>query len=507
MSLTSVSENSPRASISKLELLELLEERTARAQRVAIRQSLTEFARYAGYEPAAHHRLLIKELEALERGDTETLLVFMPPGSAKSTYVNFLFPTWFIARHSDQNVITASHSTELAERWGRKTRNLLNISSTVLGVSLAQDNQAAGRWATVDGGEYYAVGVGVGIAGFRADLGIVDDPIGSREDAESKRIRDRVWDWYTDDFTARQKPGARRVIMHTRWSDDDLAGRVVKQLDGLGRPYRLLSLPAEAGSHDPLGREPGEMLWDDPGGYDYGSVLRARKQDSDARTWASLYQQQPVPDTGDYFREDWFRPDERDFEDKAFRNTLRIFGASDYAVTDDGGDYTTHLVVGVDSDERLYLLDLWRGRTSSDVWVESWCDLVLKWKPIEWAEETGQIKAGVGPFLERRARERKAWCARSQFPTRGDKSVRAQSIRGRMAMQGLYVPAYAEWRADFESELLRFPAGVHDDQVDALGLIGQMLDRMKGKAKPPPPSQEKASGYRRAQRQEQSWRV
>jgi hypothetical protein len=140
----------------------------------------------------------------------------------------------------DRNVLTASHSSELAERWGRKTRNLIASHGGDLGVTLSEDSAAAYRWATTEGGEYLAVGVGVGIAGFRADLGIIDDPFGSREDAESRRIRDRVWDWYSDDFSTRLKPGSKRVIMHTRWYDDDLAGRIIRQLDAIRRPYRSM---------------------------------------------------------------------------------------------------------------------------------------------------------------------------------------------------------------------------------------------------------------------------
>ena len=134
--------------------------------------------------------------------------------------------------------------------------------------------------------------------------------------------------------------------------------------------------------------------------------------------------------------------------------------------------------VGVDDDRNLYLLDLWRRQASSDVWVEAYCDLVKKWKPMGWAEETGQIRSGVGPFLLKRARERQAYTVREQFPTRHDKAVRAQSIRGRMAMQGLRVLRTAPWRSDLIDELLRFPVGVHDDQADALGLVGQLLDKM-----------------------------
>ena len=469
-----------------------------------MRESLTEFARFCGYEPAAHHRALISDLESLEDGDAETLIVEMPPGSAKSTYVNFLYPAWVLFRDPTHSVLTASHSSDLAERWGRKTRNLVASKVAELGLSLSDDSTAAYRWATAHGGEYYAVGVGVGIAGFRADLGIIDDPFGSREDAESKRIRESRWQWYIDDFSARLKPGARRVIMHTRWHDDDLAGRVKRQLADLQRPYIELTLPAEAGDFDPLGRQPGEMLWDEPDGYNYGAFLRARKQESDARTWASLYQQKPVPDEGDYFKAGWIIP----VDHVPPREAMRVYGGSDYAVTADGGDYTVHGVLGVDYDGNPYLLDLWRRQASSDEWVEAWCDLVKKWKPLEWAEEQGQIRAGVGPFLDRTARQRRAHVARTQFPTRGDKAVRAQSFRGLIATHGLRIPANAPWRADVENELLRFPAGVHDDIVDMLGLFGQLLDHVRSKKRPAPPSKEKASGYRStARKPEASWRV
>jgi predicted phage terminase large subunit-like protein len=204
--------------------------------------------------------------------------------------------------------------------------------------------------------------------------------------------------------------------------------------------------------------------------------------------------QRPSPDEGDYFKVDWLRP----YTTAPDPKTLRVYGGSDYATTSDGGDYTVHCVVGIDPEGRMYLLDLWRQQASSDVWVEAFCDLVIEHKPIGWAEETGQIKSGVGPWIDRRQRERKAFVYREQFPTRGDKAVRAQSMRGRMALDGLYVPTHAAWYPAFRSELLSFPAGKHDDCVDAIGLIGQLLDRMiSGEPIPAPVKPENASGYRR----------
>jgi predicted phage terminase large subunit-like protein len=397
----------------------------------------------------------------------------MPPGSAKSTYASILFPPWLLAR-SAHNVLAASHTIELAEKWGRRIRNLISEHSATLGITLAADSQAAGRWSLNTGAEYYAAGVGTGIAGFRANLGLIDDPIRSRQDADSELIRDRIWDWYINDFKTRLVPHAAEILIQTRWSEDDLAGRALNHEE-----WRVLSLPALAETNDPLGRELREPLWDDDD-YGYGAQLLDLSTKTPARTWSALYQQRPAPEEGDYFKVDWLRPYER----LPARETLKVYGASDYAVTEGSGDFSVHVVVGVDPQWQIYLLDLWRGQTSSDKWIEAFCDLILQWKPIGWAEEQGQIRAGIGPFLERRMRERHAYVARAQFPTRGDKAVRAQSIRGRMALDGLYVPVKASWYPELRSELLSFPAGKHDDQVDALGLIGQVLDRMSAGEKP-----------------------
>lgn len=398
----------------------------------------------------------------------------MPPGAAKSTYTSILFPAWYLAQGNSGNVLAASHTTELAERFGRKVRGLVSEHGGLLGYGLSEASQAAGRWETTTGREYYAAGVGVGIAGFRSKLSVIDDPIRSRQDADSKLVRDRVWDWFNDDLSTRLIPGGAVALVQTRWHEDDLAGRLIARMNAGGEEWEIVSIPAQAVENDPLGRQPGDWLWDNDADYAYGTELRRFKANLDARSWSALYQQNPTPDEGDYFQRDWLRP----VPELPPAESLRIYGASDYAVTNAGGDYTVHIVVGIDADARLYVLDLWRGQRDSATWIEAFCDLILKWKPMEWAEEGGQIRASLGPFIERRALERKAFTFRRQFPSRHDKAVRAQSIRARMSMQGLYIKADAPWRADFEGELLRFPAAVHDDQVDALGLIGQLLDHI-----------------------------
>jgi hypothetical protein len=154
------------------------------------------------------------------------------------------------------------------------------------------------------------------------------------------------------DLSTRLKPNRRIALIQTRWHEDDLAGRLIGKMERGGDPWEIISLPAEAEPGDPLGRAPGGWLWDDD--YGYGNFLRHEKATQPARNWSALYQQRPAPEKGDYFQAEWLRP----YEKAPPRETLKVYGGSDYAVTADGGDYTIHIVVGVDPENRIYLLDL-----------------------------------------------------------------------------------------------------------------------------------------------------
>jgi predicted phage terminase large subunit-like protein len=440
----------------------------------------TEFTN-SHYFPAGHHRRIAEKLEAVERGEIDRLMIFMPPRHGKSELASRRFPAWYLGRNPSRQIIAASYNSELASDFGRDVRNIVASPEygCVFDTRLRDDSRAADRWNTDAGGAYVAAGVGTAITGRGAHVLLIDDPLKDRAEADSETIRDKVWNWYTSTAYTRLMPGGAVIVIQTRWHEDDLAGRLLDHDNG---EWQVLDLPA-------LDKD-GKALW--PEWYDEASLDRIRKTIG-PRDWSALYQQRPAPEEGDYFKADWFRP----YTQAPAKETMRVYGASDYAVTADGGDYTVHVVVGIDPEGRMYLLDLWRKQTASDEWIEALCDLVKEWKPIGWAEEQGQIRAGIGPFLDRRARERNAFVARQQFPTRGDKAVRAQSIRGRMAMGGLYVPTSSPWYADFRSELLSFPAGKHDDQVDALGLVGQLLDQMMvGNKHADPAKPKNPSGYR-----------
>lgn len=410
-------------------------------------------------------------------------MLLVPPRHGKSELASKRLPAWFLGRQPHKQFISVSATAELAADFGREVRNIINSPEyrAIFDTTLAEDSQAKGKWHTADGGIYYSLGIGGSVLGRGGDCILIDDPFGSMKEARSELERKNVWDFYTGTLYNRLMPGGAIVVINHRMHEDDLCGQLLAQQAAGGDRWEVVKLPAISD---------GVALW--PEAYPIETLERIRRN-TQARDWSGLYLQEPAPDDGDYFKADWLRP----YEKAPALDTLRVYGGSDYAVTADGGDFTCHVVVGIDPENRMYLLDLWRRQASSDVWVEAFCDLVKQWKPIGWAEEHGQIKSGVGPFLEKRQRERGTYVFREQFPTRGDKAVRAQSIRGRIALEGLYVPHGAAWYPDLRSELLSFPAGKHDDQVDALGLVGQLLDKMMSGNHPEKPEAVKnPSGYR-----------
>ncbi len=441
-------------------------------------------ARVTDLKPARHHKRLIAALNEIADGKLRRLMVFMPPGHAKSTYASVLFPPWHLIRHPQAAVLAASHSQELADSFGRRARAVVGHEgfAGVSGTKLANDNRAASRWQTDSGGVYFGIGVGGAITGRRADLAIIDDPIKGRAEADSALVRDRTWEWYRADLRTRLKPGGALVLIQTRWHEDDLAGRILPQeysgesgsvVARDGETWQVISLPALAEQDDPLGRAPGEALW--PEWFD-AATLEQERVSQGPRNWSALYQQRPAPEEGDYFRSEWLQW----YQEPPTH--LAIYGASDYAVTAGGGDYTVHGVIGVDALDNLYVLDWWRAQTDSLVWVETLCDLIRKWRPIEWVEEKGPIAKGLGALIDKRQHERAAYCVRHGFASSADKPTRAQAIRGRMAQGKVHFPRKAPWVADLVNELMTFPVGVHDDQVDVMSLFGVMLSRMhKGK--------------------------
>jgi len=467
---------------------ELLKRRKAR-------KSLLDFTEYTlpHYEAAAHHTLIAEKLEALEAGEIDRLMINMPPRHGKSELASRRFPAWFLGRNPKKNVIAASYNSDLANDFGRNVRNIVDSReyAALFDTRLADDSRAANRWNTHDGGAYVAAGVGTAITGRGADILLIDDPLKDREEADSENQRDKVWDWYTSTAYTRLAPGGRVVVIQTRWHEDDLTGRLIEEQAKGGDQWEILELPAITSD--------GKALW--PEYYPLETLERYRSV-LPSRDWAALYQQRPAPDEGAYFKRDWFR-----FYDEKPKH-LRVYGASDYAVTEDGGDYTVHIVIGVDPEDNIYVLDVWRGQTSSDVWIGELINLIREHKPLMWVEEQGQIIKSIGPFLEKRMREEKVYCRREQVVSASDKPTRSRSIQARTAMGKVYIPNKSPWVEAFTSELLVFPAGKHDDQVDTFGLIGRMLDELVSGKVPKANKAKARDDYKRKSSisNERSWR-
>ncbi len=272
--------------------------RTERTLRKSIRADLTAWADLAlaprGQTPAAHHRLLIRELEALSAGKTDRLMLLLPPGSAKSTYASLVFPPWWFARHPASSILATSHTASLARHFGRNVRGLVEQHASRLGYALDPASRAAHRFGTTKGAEYYATGVRGPVTGRRADLILIDDPVKSQAEADSPAARDHLWSWFRSDLITRLKPGGRILLVMTRWHPDDLGGRILESAD----PWRVLRLPALAEANDPLGRALGDPLWPE---WESAADLARKRAILGERAFSALFQQDPRPRTGRLF--------------------------------------------------------------------------------------------------------------------------------------------------------------------------------------------------------------
>jgi len=457
-------------------------------RRATAKDSLIGFTEYTNprYKTATIHCQIAEQLERVERGEIDRLMLLVPPRHGKSELASRRFPARYLGKYPHRQFISSSATGSLAEDFGRDVRNIIASPQyrVLYETRLAEDSKAKGRWNTAQDGSYYAIGVGAAVMGRGAHVFMIDDPFGTMAEARNETARKNVWDWYTGTVYNRLEENGAIVLINHRMHEDDLTGMLRAQQAAGGDRWEVVELKPDMDNR--------LALW--PEKYPIAALERIRRNTT-AQDWSALYLQNPTPDEGTYFKADWLKP----YDKAPVRATLTVYGGSDYAVTDDGGDYTVHAIIGLDPEENMYLLDLWRGQKQGDVWIDAFCDLVLEWKPMGWAEETGQIKSAIGPFLNAQMHKRKAYVAREQFSTRqGNKAVRAQSIRGRMALHGLYVPTHAKWYPEFRSELLSFPSGKHDDQVDALGLIGQLLDKMVAGIKPPKSDPDKRDGYREA---------
>jgi len=253
---------------------------------------------------APHLAVINDALLDLVAGEFDRLAVFCPPRHGKSQLCSRFLPSWYLNAFPDKKVILCGYGDDFASFWGRQVRNTIKagMEDGILRVQIAKDSSAADRWE-IQGhsGGMITAGVGGAITGKGGDLIIIDDPVKSREEAESKTYRNRIWDWYRSDLRTRLEPGAKVLIIQTRWHKDDLSGRLLEEKS---EPFKIIKFPALATSDDVLGRKPGDALWPDRFGRE---TLLKIKGVIGSYAFESLYQQNPYIEEGEIFKREWWR--------------------------------------------------------------------------------------------------------------------------------------------------------------------------------------------------------
>lgn len=423
--------------------------------------------------------MLNRKLVDVAAGRIKRLMVFMPPRHGKSELTSRYFPAWYLGTFPDKRIILASYEADFAATWGRKARNLLEeFGPSLFGVKVSPESSAASRW-DIDGHEGGMVTAGVRgpITGKGANVAIIDDPVKNDQEAMSQTYRDAAWDWYRATFSTRIQEDGAIILVMTRWHEDDLAGRLLKAQKEGGDKWAIVNLPALAEENDLLGRQPGEPLCPE---LFTKETLEATKVRLGSYWWNALYQQRPMPAEGGIFKRTYFRyfTPEGDWYVLLRPDGLKRVPQKDcwkFQTCDPAGstkttaDYFVLATWAVTPDRELLLLDLVRSRLEGPDQPRLFRDGYRRWMPLLQAVESKGLGLTLYQMLVREGlpvRELKADT---------DKVTRALPAAARMEAGMIYLPQSAPWLAEYEAELLSFPTGEHDDQVDVTSYAAQIV--------------------------------
>ncbi len=490
-------------------------------QREAARRRLLPFIQRFNpkYDAGWVHKDICRRLERFSRdveaGKSPRLMLLMPPRHGKSEIASRNFPAWHLGQYPDHEFIACSYNLALAMTFSRKVKQIIDdpLYQTVFPTRLDPDNQSTEAWMLQGArGGYVAAGIGGPITGRGAHVLLIDDPVKNAEEADSPDIREKIWEWYLSTAYSRLAPGGGVLIIQTWWHDDDLAGRLqslMKNTDGADADFvdqfEVVKYPAIAEADEYLNRQtelieydladPDPALYErlrakgealHPARYDLNKLLRIKAQNRGGRWWSALYQQNPVPDDGGYFERSQFRPS------PAIPRKLDayVYIAFDFAISEKKqNDYTVGTVGMQDADDMLHIVDQVRFK-SGDAFhiVEAILNLASKWHnpSLVLGFEDGQIYRSIEALLKKRMRERSFYPPITVLKPITDKMARARVLQGRMQQGTVYFDARAPWYEQMKLEMLRFPAGVHDDQVDSLAWLAQLVVGRQPPAKPKP---------------------
>jgi len=441
----------------RLELRLLQLEAQSRAQR-----NFIDFAKYVW--PAAiignHHQRMANAFDRVANGSLKRLIINMGPRHTKSEFSSYLLPAYSMGRKPDLKIIQATHTGELAVRFGRKVRNLMDTETykeVFPDAVLKADSKAAGRWDTNHGGEYFAVGVGGALTGRGADLLIIDDPH-SEQDAMSPLALDNAWEWYTSGPRQRLQPGAAIVVCMTRWSTKDLTARLIKaQASHNADMWEVIEFPAILPSGNPL--------W--PGFWKLEELM-AVKASLSPQKWQAQWQQQPSNDEGAILKREWWKRWEKEYTPQleyviqSYDTAYSKKETADYSAITTWGVFT----VDMDSGPSILLLNVKKGR-----WDFPQLKRIAKEEYLYWQPDNVLIEAkATGTTLQQELR--KVGIPVTMYSPGGrragqDKISRANSIATVLESGMVWAPD-TDWADELIEECAAFPNGDNDDLVDSM---------------------------------------
>ena len=434
----------------------------------------------SGFKMGRHIELIAEKLQQVEEGEIKRLMVFLPPRSSKSVICSKLFPAWYMGRNPEDELLTISHSDQLASDFGRSVRDIVNteeFSKVFKGVTLRSDVRAAGKWKTNHNGTYYAAGVRSQIAGRGAHVAILDDAM-SEEDAISSAGRRFIKEWYPAGLRTRIMPDGAIVIINTRYHYDDLCGWLLKQQENMPDyetiPWDVVKIPAW------LDEDAADLL-DLPIGGSYfpewkpDRVLKVDeneiKASNGARYWNALYMQDPTPEEGGLIKKRWIKdwdsgdPPACDFIIQTFDTAFSTSTTADFSVIQTWGifymynqnehgyeDYAPHLILLGNIQGRFEYPEL--RRMAQKLYNEHKPDVCMIEKKASGQSLLQDMRRAGIPVME-------------YLPDR-DKVARVYASTPIMEAGRLWIPKGKKWADDLIEELIRFPNAAHDDQVDAL---------------------------------------
>ena len=430
----------------------------------------------------SHHRHIAEKFNKLASGEIKRLIVNMPPRHTKSEFASYLLPAWMVGREPKLKIIQATHTGELAIRFGRKAKNLIDSEEyhKIFQTRLQEDSKAAGRWETAQGGEYFAAGVGGAITGRGADLLIIDDPH-SEQDAMSPTAMESAYEWYTSGPRQRLQPGARIILVMTRWSTKDLTGMLLaNQKEPKADQWDVVEFPAimEQGQES-------KPVWPE---YWKLDELEKVKATLPVSKWNAQWMQQPTSEEGAILKREWWMK----YTHEEIPQLHHVIQSYDTAfLKKESADYSAITTWGIfypneDSGACLILLDAIKGRYEFPELRRLALEQYKYWQPESVIVEA---KASGLPLTYEL---RKMDIPVVNFtPSKGnDKHARVNAVAPLFESGMIYAPDQ-KFAEEVIEECAAFPFGDHDDLVDSTtqaimrfrqgGLIGHPEDYLDEK--------------------------